>query len=137
MQQDKELKIRNRLVKERTVLVRDGKPTLKLCQTLRRIFGCYSGSTDGHVDDVKLTQIMASRLWYRCGMKLSSLDCIFAKENVSYVRFQDFFNVIEQVIEEDQDDVHISKQSLSYNATLPVLAFEVRFFSDSLSCCAF
>jgi hypothetical protein len=128
--------VKNRLAKERAVLIKDGAPTLKLRLVLRQIFLWYSERNSDTVlghgtnfdeatwDDVRLNQLMASRLWYRCGMKLASLESILAAKKESTVCFQDFFRLIEQIVEEDENDMQLSRQAQSY-MTIPELTFEV------------
>lgn len=106
LQQDRDDEVRLRLAKERLILIQDGKPTAKLISALKEVFMLYAGlspmcdtSDDDFETEKRLNRIMAARLWYRCGMKLSHLEVIF--EEKSSISFQDFLDPITRVIEED------------------------------------
>jgi hypothetical protein len=99
----------SKLAKERSVLIKDGIPTSKLQKVLYHIFAMYSGqgfpettSNDVNMEHLKISVIMAARLWYRCGMKLSSLENILRSKEKRYVVFRDFYALIKKVIDEDE-----------------------------------
>jgi hypothetical protein len=126
-QEETNQKIRSKLAKERAVLIKDGMPSLKLQKVLRQIFAWYTdcdyeaSSNDIETDDLSISHIMASRLWYRCGMKLSTLDEIGLSCANRTVNFQDFFTLITNIVAED--DSNFNYNSLN---TVPTLSFEVR-----------
>jgi hypothetical protein len=130
-QHEKDQKVKHRLARERSVLIKDGKPTPKLQLVLREIFGWYSDdcgtgiASSNDEENVYLSQTMASQLWYRCGMKLSSLDSMLATKEVPTLCFRDFLSLIEQVIEEDTDSRSIPVPE--YRAS-SASNFEVRLF---------
>jgi hypothetical protein len=125
-QRDKHQMIRNRLAKERSVLIIEGMPTFKLYQVLWQIFCMYSPgapSDDKELDSVTLTPIMAARLWCRCGMKLALLD---DNENANGdVPFSDFLGLIKQLIEEDEKKLFYQSEGVGNRVGVPELAFEV------------
>ena len=107
--EEKDQETRQRLADERSVLIRDGSMSPELRKVLEEIFLMYSDCDDTMEEDgksaVTLTSALASRLWYRCGMKLASLENILeAKdddEHTGNVTLEDFLGVIEKVVEED------------------------------------
>jgi hypothetical protein len=94
VQHDKDERIRKRLEKERAVLVKDGTPSTKLRKVLMEIFALYSDADTGmqveENEEWSLTSTQASRLWYRCGMKLASLDCILEAKVETRLDFSHF-----------------------------------------------
>ena len=123
-QEEKNRKIKSRLTKERTVLIKDGLPTLKLQKVLYQIFSMYidhdteSTVSDMDMDHTKVNEIMASRLWYRCGMKLSLLENILRSKERRYVAFHDFYSLITKVIDDEEKE----KRSVHMGSTT---SFEV------------
>ena len=98
----------SQLVKERlrrkqckadhSVIFENGSFTPKLISVLKEIFSQYE--TNGRN---WLTQVEASRLWYRCGIKLSSLKDIFADDrSTKDITFDDFFNLLQRIIADDE-----------------------------------
>ena len=88
----------------------DGKPTTALTEVLKAIFDRYCTTDDGSDDDNnsdRASYTMAGRLWYRCGMKLSSLDSLLEKKNqkLGEVEFKDFLQVVSEVIGADTDSI--------------------------------
>jgi hypothetical protein len=80
----------------------------ELRKVLGEIFCMYSNGEDSK-GPTTITSTMASRLWYRCGMKLASLETILQAKDGSdddvkrpSVALEDFLGVIEQVVEEDE-----------------------------------
>lgn len=137
VQQEKDDIVRNRLAAERAVLVTDGRPSSKLRLVLLHIFCMYCESSGDQMDvddddnekEVSLSRTMASRLWYRCGMKLSNLESILAvKQNQDAVCFQDFLSVVEKVIAEDEALV----RKRSNETAKSVSTFEVRYSTVEL-----
>lgn len=97
-------------------------PTFKLYQVLGQIFRMYAPgapSDDKELDNVTLTPIMAARLWCRCGMKLALLE-----GQTSDVPFSDFFELLKQLIEEDEKLLYQFEEAENHVA-VPELAFEV------------
>lgn len=129
-QVEKNQKIKSRLAKERLVLIKDGMPTLKLQKVLYQIFSMYADhNADTFVGDVDMdhaavSEIMASRLWYRCGMKLSTLDDMLRSKERRYVAFRDFFSLIKTVID-DEERRNRSVQGDKSAHTVPTFCFEV------------
>lgn len=106
-QKEKDESLRLELNSQRTALIEDGKPTTRLVEILKAIFTCYCDKeTTARSDtDGALGYMAASRLWYQCGMKLSSLDAIEEKPSPSLlVSFKDFLGLIEKVVVEDDTD---------------------------------
>jgi hypothetical protein len=82
-------------------------PTPRLVSVLKTIFAEYkekeSKSTRGI--ELALCYTAASRLWYRCGMKLSCLDTMLEDKSTSslpLITFEDFLTVIGKIVEEDE-----------------------------------
>ena len=111
-QKEKEEQKRRKLVRERAVLVKHGQMTPKLRSVLASIFVKSSCRSAGDAEstasttssEVYLRYTEAARLWYRCGLKLSCLHTLLQSkpENVKRVYMQDFFAIIERVLEEDE-----------------------------------
>jgi hypothetical protein len=82
-------------------------PTPNLVSVLKTIFSLYKEEETDSTTDVELTlsHTAASRLWYRCGMKLSSLDTMIEEKpslSLPLIAFDDFLAVIEKILEEDE-----------------------------------
>ena len=84
-------------------------PTSKLQKVLYQIFAMYSGHAgsetsmcDVNMDHLSVSEIMAARLWYRCGMKLSSLESILKLKDRRDITFRDFYSLISKVIDEEE-----------------------------------
>lgn len=129
-QEEKNQKTKSKLAKERLVLIKDGIPTLKLQKVLYQIFSMYADhNVDTSVGDVDMdhaavSEIMASRLWYRCGMKLSTLDDILRAKERRFASFRDFFSLIKTVID-DEEGRNRSVQGDKSLYTPPTFSFEV------------
>jgi hypothetical protein len=94
--------LRETFSEKRTRLIVHDMPTSELEDVLKTIFAMYiAGDDDDGVHGISYA--MACRLWYRCGMKLSSLDSLLEKEKRSQgeVEFTDFLKVVCRVIEAD------------------------------------
>ena len=52
----------------------------------------------------KISEIMAARLWYRCGMKLASLENIFKLKERRYITFSEFYSLIKKVIADEENE---------------------------------
>jgi hypothetical protein len=107
VQQDKDESLRCTLNSQRAVLIEDGMPTPRLVSVLKTIFAQYNEEESNSTTDVELTlgYTAASRLWYRCGMKLSCLDTMLEEKSSSslpLITFEDFLAVIEKIVEEDE-----------------------------------
>lgn len=127
-QEEKDQKTRQRLSEERAGLIKNGIMAPELRKVLEEIFCLYSDEKkDSDTCDLvrSLTSTMAARLWYRCGMKLASLESILqAKEDTKHatVTLGDFLGVIEKVVEEDE--AKVANEQVSDSAA--VLSCEVR-----------
>lgn len=95
------------------MLIQDGLPTEELVLELRVIFILYAKSQDFKLqdDDIHLTRVEASRLWYRCGMKLSSLETLLQGKSPSsnVLRINDFLNLVQKVIQEEEESLSKGK----------------------------
>jgi len=83
------------------LLIKAGKPTLKLVEILRTIFSWYTNSLSND-RDLELNPVEAARLWYRCGLKVDNLQSLLKDDNKSNVAFEDFLSLITRVVREDQ-----------------------------------
>jgi hypothetical protein len=107
VQQEKDETLRCTLNSQRAVLIEDGVPTPHLVSVLKTIFSLYKEEETDLTTDVELTlsYTAASRLWYRCGMKLSCLDTMLEEKpspSLPLIAFEDFLAVIEKILEEDE-----------------------------------
>jgi hypothetical protein len=119
-----------KLAKERTVLMKDGMPTLKLKKVMFQIFSMYAEHNlektvgDVDMDNATINEIMASRLWYRCGIKLTTLDSVYRSNERRCVAFRDFFSLIQKVIA-DEERENGSAQREKSGPSLATPNFEV------------
>jgi hypothetical protein len=54
---------------------------------------------------IRLTKIEATRLWYRCGIKLSNLDDVIKAKPQGAERkisFEDFQSILQRIVEDDE-----------------------------------
>jgi hypothetical protein len=107
VQQEKDETLRCTLNSQRAVLIKDGIPTPQLLSVLKTIFTQYNEEASNSTTDVELTlnYTAASRLWYRCGIKLSCLDTMLEERpspSLHLITFEDFLAVIEKIVEEDE-----------------------------------
>jgi hypothetical protein len=88
-------------------MIRDGSLTPELVNVLRKIFCWYSVSWKLDDDDhlVRLNRVEASRLWYRCGMKLSNLEQLFEAKSppTSDVCFEDLLERLSSVVRAEDE----------------------------------
>jgi hypothetical protein len=100
-QQEKDSLRRKELLADRLALIEKGLPTAGLVTVMQSIFSQYC--SPGHSS---LGLVEASRLWYRCGLTLSSLReiCVTKISNGPEVRIdiQDFLTIVQRIIEEDE-----------------------------------
>lgn len=95
VQRQKEQAIRQRLRQERLVLMAGGQLTEELRDVVRTIFAAYSDGASR-----LLEASTATRLWYRCGLKLSALQDLLT-DNV--LELNAFLGVLERVAAEDEE----------------------------------
>ncbi|KAG7373198.1 HECT-domain ubiquitin-transferase [Nitzschia inconspicua] len=105
-QNDKFSRQRQAILSQRSVLIDAGRPTSALVRTLRAIFTQYL-SKEGSC----LNNLEASRLWYRCGLRLSSLREIIdnkseGSDGKKWIEFNDFLGLVERVISDDAKQFH-------------------------------
>lgn len=104
---EKNLQTCQLLAEERAVLIKDGTISPELRSVLGDIFCMYADDREDGVkcgSETTLTSTMAARLWYRCGMKLASLETLMeARQDSKHtgVALRDFLGVIEKVVAED------------------------------------
>lgn len=99
--QEKDAKLRQKLLTQRSVFVKDGNMTPEVEDVLGDIFASYSRSKSP-----SLNEIEASRLWYQCGMKLASLqEVLERKKDLSTVEFKDFLNLLKMVIQDEEESL--------------------------------
>jgi hypothetical protein len=110
-QEDKNEKIKLRLAKERTALIKDGLPTSKLQKVLYQIFSMYCDHNcsetvmnDLNSEQLHINELMAARLWYRCGVKLASLENLLRLKERRCVAFRDFYALIKKVIDDEESE---------------------------------
>jgi len=104
---------RRQLSQERAVLIQNGTLSPRLRQVLTSIFVQYAGRKGAGADRPNtpdstgcavptMSFVAATRLWYRCGWKLAHLQSILAARQRSYVSLDDFLDVIQRVVAEDE-----------------------------------
>jgi len=106
---------RQTLSKQREVLIIDGKPTEELIRALTNIFSWYIPKGFPKRSITHLTSVQASRLWYRCGIKLSHLRSLLDASQLSskeakdgqiitepYISVDDFIDIISSIIAKDE-----------------------------------
>ena len=73
---------------------------------LKNVFSLYARDSDGSVFNcnTSLEYTQAARLWYRCGLKLASLDSLLEEKSSGsrHLVFGDFIALIEKVVQEDE-----------------------------------
>lgn len=106
---------RRELECDRSILICEGSLSPKLLVVLKAIFALYA--TNGNVLDgvgIRLTKIEATRLWYRCGIKLSNLEEILKnkpKEAERKIVFEDFRILLQCIVEDDEE--RLSRMALN------------------------
>eukprot|EP00521_Asterionellopsis_glacialis_P007185 CAMPEP_0195289262 /NCGR_PEP_ID=MMETSP0707-20130614/5611_1 /TAXON_ID=33640 /ORGANISM="Asterionellopsis glacialis, Strain CCMP134" /LENGTH=3115 /DNA_ID=CAMNT_0040349249 /DNA_START=115 /DNA_END=9462 /DNA_ORIENTATION=+ len=111
-QQEREDLHRRKLIMQRSVLIQSGKPTYELLNILKMIFGWYARKGSKlESGNMSLDPVAAFRLWYRCGMKLSTIQDLLEKKmagghNKGYsalsITLDDFLNLITQIVGEEE-----------------------------------
>lgn len=105
----REQQTRVRVREERILLLGDDDQlTENLVDVLRQIWMLYQDAETQEI--LPLGRQAASRLWYRCGMSLASLDKILAKNTV--LHFDDWKDVLQKALVDDQG-VALSDQPLA------------------------
>jgi hypothetical protein len=102
-QQVKDELTRSKLAKQRSLMLENGELTADVVRILKSIFSLYSDDPMYKDDDDALTipVTRAARLWYRCGIKLSTLEQTMEGREGTSVLLDDFLSVIKAVVDED------------------------------------
>ena len=105
-QEEKHRRRRTELLSDRSVLIEKGAITSQMQSALRDIFNGYKLDADPRLGrSCELNQSEASRLWYRCGLKLSCLTEILQSQSErtdKSVAFADFLGIVSEIVEEDE-----------------------------------
>mmetsp|Transcript_36670 Transcript_36670/g.88593 ORF Transcript_36670/g.88593 Transcript_36670/m.88593 type:complete len:2896 (+) Transcript_36670:158-8845(+) len=105
-QEEKHKLRRTELLSDRSVLIEKGAITSRMQSALRDIFNGYKFDADPRPGrSCELNQSEASRLWYRCGLKLSCLTEILQSQSErtdKSVAFADFSGIVSEIVEEDE-----------------------------------
>jgi hypothetical protein len=121
---------RQKLQAERAVLIKDRGLTPELTRALKLIFSWYSKEPQQALlsANPQLNLVAASRLWYRCGIKLSLLDSILNEkgESENHVCFKDFVNILQSVVYDEEDQSESEEPCVVGSLGSP--SFEVRLF---------
>lgn len=100
-QLEKDIKQRRKIRKGRSVMIQNGSFTPSLMTILHTIFSRYNS-----ISGRNLTQIEASRLWYQCGIRLSTLTEIIGDakttQNKNCISFKDFHCLLQRIIMDDE-----------------------------------
>lgn len=112
---EKDAQRRQELESHRSLLIVKGSLSPELIAVLLEIFSRYAAN-GGILDiaTIQLTKIEASRLWYRCGMKLSSLNDILERKlqgGEKMLVFQDFCSLLQRIVDDDEE--RLSKMALN------------------------
>lgn len=91
------------LAQKRSLLIQKGRITPELEVVLTSIFSSYAETDIDEDGEILLDTVTASRLWYRCGMKLSGLESILEKNARSSLTMADFMEVITRIVQEDEN----------------------------------
>lgn len=117
---------RKKLLSQRSLLICDGRPTAALVAVLRTIFSWYASNDTARVPEsgIHLDRVEASRLWYRCGLKLASLESLLQAKNppASHLSDADFLDLVSKVLEEEKD----STKAYNFLSQATESSFEVR-----------
>ena len=116
---------------ENSVLVQNGSFTPSLISVLQEIFSRYeSKGASG------LTQIEASRLWYQCGINISSLKAILgdtkstrSKKTISIISFEVFHRLLQRIIADDEKHFPLELSNIADDPSY----FEVRLVDKVLA----
>jgi hypothetical protein len=105
--------------------IQDGKPSPNLLNVLKKIFTSYvsPGEEQANEEDVCLSLTDASRLWYRCGIRLVNLQRLLEEKRLrdsisigTKVFFEDFVLCITRLVEaDDLDWGRIDTSEIPYN----------------------
>jgi hypothetical protein len=101
---EKDVQQKSKLIAQRSILLGNGCTAPQVVDALGKIFSFYSTGENALPDQVVLSRVEASRLWYRCGLKLSCLHAILEKKSPlmrNKVTFDDLLSLVNRVIEED------------------------------------
>jgi len=118
LQKEKEEMVRREVIEKRQRFFRDGAITPELRKVLNDIFALY---TEDCATDV-LDYSRASRLFYRCGMKLDVLDTLWKESDIDGVTVDNFCEIIEKVLQEEKETVQNlseSKEEMEGDSTMP------------------
>jgi hypothetical protein len=91
------------LAQEKSLLIQNGTITNRLREVLRVIVSWYGNE--------RLDHLAASRLWYRCGLRLSHLAVLL--ETREFVTVNDFLIIIEKIVEEEESGDGTRKVDIS------------------------
>lgn len=96
--QGKEEILRQKRLCRRSRFIQDGELTKDIQDVLQKIFLMYTENSEPHISSA-----IAHRFWYRCGLRLSSLNDILAEKapKAKNVEFCDFLKVVIQVVNAD------------------------------------
>jgi hypothetical protein len=106
-------------------LVDSGELTEGLRAVLTSIFALYADENQKD-ESLSLKYTDAARLWYRCGLKLSSLDSLLDRaereRNDGRIVLEDFLSLFERVAEEDEQfvlsTIPIERSDISFQVSL-------------------
>lgn len=94
------------------MLIEGGSFKPDLLAILKEIFSRYR--SEGACE---LSQVEASRLWYRCGLRLDSLKDILAKVNKveRSITFQDFLCLLQRIMADDEKHYPSLEPSIEFD----------------------
>jgi uncharacterized protein YqhQ len=125
-QEEKDITTRANLVAQRGLVIKDGQLTPEVIRVLKSIFSLYTENLycKERGDPLKINVTRAARLWYRCGIKLPTLDSIMDGKDELTVTFDEFLSIVKAVAAEDE----VIWKSLAFSKSVAGPAFEVCIF---------
>ncbi len=114
-QQSKEEALRQKVMRKRLRFIQNCELTKEIKDVLHDIFLMYTEHSE-----LQVSFAMAHRLWYRCGLRLSTLNDILddADKNTGKIEFCRFLNVVGQVVAADASENDLSRSITSSNESL-------------------
>ena len=107
---------------ERGLMIEGGKLTPQAIGILKTIFSLYrEGQVYREEDESLFIEVKrASRLWYRCGMKLSTIDDVIGRTGSNVISFSDFVEIFEKIVSEDEQFYQKSLSTISSRPAVEV-----------------
>ncbi len=114
-QQGREEAIRQKVMQKRLRFIQNCELTKEVKDILYDIFLMYTEHSE-----VQISFVMAHRLWYRCGLRLSTLNDVLddVDKNAGKIEFHHFLSVVNQVVAADASENDLTRSITSSNESL-------------------